>query len=76
MPTIDGLPVEQHILIGVRDLLRQKGYTKRGLVPNINGTGRVPCTFSNHLSVQVRPSPCAVLEEGAKGGKPDGLHGP
>lgn len=54
MPTIDGKPVEHHILVGVRDLLRQKGYTKSGLVPNLNGTGRVPYCYMDRLSVQVR----------------------
>jgi len=40
---------------GVKDLLRSsKGaYLKKGLVPNINGTGRVPYHVANRLSLQV-----------------------
>jgi hypothetical protein len=53
VPTIDDSTVEQHISVGVRDLLRQKGFLKRGMVPNLNGQGRVAYRPTDRLSVQV-----------------------
>lgn len=52
-PTLKDIPVEQHIRQSVRDLLRAKGITKRGLVTDINGTLRVPLPRrQNQLSIQ------------------------
>lgn len=47
------LPVEQHIRAVVKDLLRTRGYTKKGLTPDVNGTLRIPLSvLKQRLSVQ------------------------
>lgn len=48
-------PVEQHIRGVVKDLLRTRGITKRGLVADINGTLKIPYNGQKYrLSLQVR----------------------
>lgn len=47
------LPVEEHIRGVVKDLLRTRGYTKRGMEPDINGTLKIPLKGLKHrLSLQ------------------------
>lgn len=48
------LPVEEHIRGVVKDLLRTRGITKRGLVADINGTMKIPLKgLKYRLSLQV-----------------------
>ena len=48
-------PVEEHIRGVVKDLLRTRGITKRGLVEDINGTLKIPLKGQKYrLSLQVR----------------------
>jgi hypothetical protein len=42
VPTIQGVPVEEHLANSAKDLLRTRGYTKRGLERDLNGTLRIP----------------------------------
>lgn len=52
-PTMNRLPVEEHIRGVVKDLLRTRGITKRGLVPDVNGTLKIPLKGQKYrLSVQ------------------------
>ena len=52
-PTVDDIPVEVHIRGAVKDLLRTKGYRKTQLVPDFNGTMKIPLkTLANKLSLQ------------------------
>eukprot|EP01033_Poteriospumella_lacustris_P000690 gene690-487_t len=52
-PTMNQLPVEEHIRGVVKDLLRTRGYTKRGMEPDINGTLKIPLKGLKHrLSLQ------------------------
>jgi hypothetical protein len=53
MPTMNHLPVENHIRGVVKDLLRTRGITKRGLVADINGTMKIPYNGQKYrLSLQ------------------------
>jgi len=55
--TVGGLPVEDHIRTGVRDLLRDKGIAKKGLVTDANGSRRIPVKApASRLSVQATSS--------------------
>lgn len=57
MPTMRGLPVEEHIRGVVKDLLRARGVAHKGLEEDIYGTKRVPLKgLKYRLSVQVRSS--------------------
>lgn len=52
-PTMGQRPVEDHIRGVVKDLLRTRGITKRGLVADINGTLKIPLKINkNRLSLQ------------------------
>lgn len=52
-PTAMGLPLEHHLRNGVKTLLRTRGYQKRGLVNDLNGSRRVPVRpAQSRLSVQ------------------------
>lgn len=52
-PTANGIPIEDHLRAGVKDLLRTRGYTKRGLVPDMAGGKRVPVRpGASRLSIQ------------------------
>lgn len=52
-PTAMGLPLEHHLRTGVKNLLRSRGYQKRGLVTDINGSRRIPVRpAQSRLSVQ------------------------
>eukprot|EP00752_Nemacystus_decipiens_P003180 g2943.t1 len=42
VPTIRGVEVEQHLTISAKDLLRTRGYVKRGLEKDLNGQKRIP----------------------------------
>ncbi|CAM9384117.1 unnamed protein product [Scytosiphon promiscuus] len=42
VPTIGGVGVEQHLTISAKDLLRTRGYVKRGLETDLNGQRRIP----------------------------------
>ncbi|CAM9779590.1 unnamed protein product [Pylaiella littoralis] len=42
VPTIRGVEVEQHLTISAKDLLRTRGYVKRGLEKDLNGQRRIP----------------------------------
>ncbi|CAM9179695.1 unnamed protein product [Chrysoparadoxa australica] len=41
VPTIDGVAVDKHLTTNIRDLLKAKGYTKRGMEVDLNGTKRI-----------------------------------
>lgn len=52
-PTMNQLPVEEHIRGVVKDLLRTRGYTKKGLMADTNGTLKIPLKgLKQRLSVQ------------------------
>jgi hypothetical protein len=52
---MNSLPVEEHIRGVVKDLLRTRGITKRGLVEDINGSLKIPYKGQKHrLSLQVK----------------------
>ena len=54
-------PVEEHIRGVVKDLLRTRGITKRGLVEDINGTLKIPLKGQKYrLSLQVIFNLCLV----------------
>lgn len=51
-------PVEFHIRAVVKDLLRTRGITKKGLVADINGTMKIPLKINKErLSLQVKANP-------------------
>jgi hypothetical protein len=52
---MNSLPVEEHIRGVVKDLLRTRGITKKGLVEDINGSLKIPYKGQKHrLSLQVK----------------------
>ena len=54
VPTVNDVPVETYLRGAVKDLLKTKGYTKKGLVRDLNGTLKVPMKgVKNRLSLQV-----------------------
>jgi hypothetical protein len=60
---MNALPVEEHIRGVVKDLLRTRGYTKRGLEPDINGTMKIPLKgLKYRLSLQASAPYQAVKE--------------
>lgn len=62
-PTALGLPIEDHLRAGVSQLLRSRGYTKRGLVSDLGGSRKVPVRPPHsRLSVQAT-SRYEVVEE-------------
>ncbi|CBJ30452.1 conserved unknown protein [Ectocarpus siliculosus] len=69
MPTIRGVEVEQHLTISAKDLLRTRGYTKRGLEVDLNGQQRIPLKgLESRRSVQAQdpydlPKKAADLED-------------
>lgn len=65
-PTMKGLPVEEHIRGVVKDLLRTRGITHRGLEADINGTLRIPLKgLKYRLSIQAS-APYSALEDEAR----------
>eukprot|EP01031_Cornospumella_fuschlensis_P026390 gene26390-31888_t len=63
MPTMNALPVEEHIRGVVKDLLRTRGIAKRGLVPDTNNTLRIPLkVLKSRLSIQASSHYDAVKE--------------
>ncbi|CAN0057576.1 unnamed protein product [Ascophyllum nodosum] len=53
--TIQGIAVEQHLTISAKDLLRSRGYLKRGLETDLNGQRRVPLRgLESRRSVQAQ----------------------
>ena len=55
VPTIDNIPVEEHIARGVKDLLRKRKYFngyKDKLVKDFNNVNKLPQDLSNRMSVQ------------------------
>lgn len=53
-PTVNEVPVESYLRGAVKDLLKTKGMTKKGLVRDLNGTLKVPLKgVKNRLSLQV-----------------------
>ena len=55
VPTIDNIPVEDHIARGVKDLLRKRKYFtsyKEKLVKDFNNVSKLPQDLSNRISVQ------------------------
>jgi len=63
---VGGVPVEIHIKMGVRDLLRQRGVAKKGLVVDANGSRKIPIKPpKSKLSVQAT-SRYDVVEEQQK----------
>ncbi|KAG5182252.1 hypothetical protein JKP88DRAFT_164883 [Tribonema minus] len=42
LPTIDGVPIDEHLTRSIRDLLRKRGYQKLALEPDITGVMRMP----------------------------------
>lgn len=65
-PTALGLPIEDHLRASVSQLLRSRGYTKRGLVSDLGGSRKVPVRPPHsRLSVQAT-SRYEVVEEQAR----------
>lgn len=63
LPTVNDIPVETHLRGAVRDLLKTKGYTKTGLVKDLNGTLKIPMKgLKNRLSLQASV-PYDVMEK-------------
>lgn len=63
VPTVNEVPVESYLRGAVKDLLKTKGYTKTGLVRDLNGTLKVPLKgVKNRLSLQASV-PYDVLEK-------------
>lgn len=66
VPTINDVPLEEHMRAGVRDLLRRSGYTRKPLIQDANGVLRVPYKGQKYrlsLQASVRYD---VLEEARK----------
>ena len=64
IPTVDDVPVEDHIRGAVKDLLRTRGITKRGLVLDCNGSKKVPLKLmKNRLSLQASAPYDAIEKE-------------
>lgn len=66
VPTVNDVPVEEHMRAGVRDLLRRSGYTRKSLTRDSNGVLRVPYKGPKYrlsLQASVRYD---VLEEARK----------
>ncbi|RYH13044.1 hypothetical protein EON65_36625 [archaeon] len=67
MPTMNALPVEDHIRGVVKDLLRTRGIAKRGLVPDTNNTLRIPLkVLKSRLSIQASSHYDAIMQEERK----------
>lgn len=67
MPTMNNLPVEEHIRGVVKDLLRTRGVTKRGLVADINGTMKIPLKgLKYRLSLQASAPYDTIQKEQAR----------
>lgn len=52
-PTMNQMPVEEHIRGFVKDLLRTRGIAKTGLITDLNGTKKIPL---NNLNLKYRLS--------------------
>jgi len=53
-PTVDNVPVDEHIRGAVKDLLRSKGYKKKGMTADMNGSLKIPYKgLKSKLSLQV-----------------------
>ena len=64
-PTMNGVPVEEHIRAVVKDLLRTRGIAKTGLVTDLHGSRKIPYKgMKNRLSLQV--SAVLVVDEGMR----------
>ena len=62
--TVSGVPVEEHIRAGVKSLLQTRGYTKRGLVVDANGSRKIPVRPpKSRLSIQASSAYEVVEEE-------------
>lgn len=62
-PTVNDVPVESCLRGAVKDLLRTRGVTKKGLVRDLNGTLKIPLKgVKNRLSLQASV-PYDVLEK-------------
>ena len=58
---VSGIPVEEHIRAGVKSLLQSRGYTKRGLVIDANGSRKIPVRPpKSRLSIQASSEYSAV----------------
>lgn len=63
VPTWQEVPVEDHVRGVIRDLLRTRGVSKSGLVPDLNGSRRIPLKgLKSRLSVQAS-APYESLEQ-------------
>lgn len=63
VPTVKDVPVEDYLRGAVKDLLRTRGVTKKGLTRDLNGTLKVPMKGMKHrLSLQASV-PYDVLEK-------------
>ena len=51
-PTAMGIPVEDHLRVGVKDLLRTRMAQKPKLVKDLNGSKRIPVRPSSKMSLQ------------------------
>ena len=61
---VSGIPVEEHIRAGVKSLLQSRGYTKRGLVIDANGSRKIPVRPpKSRLSIQASSEYSAVEDE-------------
>lgn len=62
--TVGGIPVEEHIRAGVKSLLQTRGYTKKGLVVDANGSRKIPVRPpKSRLSIQASSAYDAVEED-------------
>ncbi|GMH90537.1 hypothetical protein TrST_g9004 [Triparma strigata] len=64
-PTAMGIPVEDHLRVGVKDLLRTRMATKARMEKDLNGTLRVPVRPSAKISLQAT-GPYDAVEQAKK----------
>jgi hypothetical protein len=64
-PTAMGIPVEEHLRVGVKDLLRTRMSQKVKLVPDMNGTLKIPVPHRDKRTLQATSQYDAV-EQNAK----------
>ncbi|GMH68266.1 hypothetical protein TL16_g04888 [Triparma laevis f. inornata] len=64
-PTAMGIPVEDHLRVGVKDLLRTRMATKARMEKDLNGTLRIPVRPSAKISLQAT-GPYDAVEQAAR----------
>ena len=61
-PTAMGIPVEEHLRVGVKDLLRTRLSKKVPLAPDMNGTMKIPVRPNNKQTLQATGAYDAVQQ--------------